>query len=435
MAPETPDQNVTSKAPGDSSSDSDSGCALEEYLDLKPQSSSLKNTLPNDDAEELKFIRTLLQLLPPQDCDERFSTALGEFERRELQKFSAHRRVHSMGYGVMVHVTADISDGCMRCGGKILVGDTAVCTERFQDKNLHWHLKCFVCETCHLPLSQYIYFMQDSRIYCGRHHAELTRARCAACDQLIMSERCTIAEGLCWHVDHFCCWECEMVLGGSQYVMKGGRPFCSGCFQRHHAESCEACGEPIDPNGELVTLKGQYWHTLPSCFCCSCCRTPLHRSEFMNYEDHLYCSHHCLSSGPRTHHPSKYHSNMMGALVAKSNSHIHCTTWNNTLMGSNSKPLKPSLHEACSVSRCQEVLPRIFIGTVREPSKSWRPEHSQIMEGDEDTSCSSSDSEPEGYFLGRPIPNYSLSRRTNSPVHEKSTSMKRRHRGKSCKVS
>lgn len=67
-----------------------------------------------------------------------------------------------------------------------------------------------------------------------------------------MSERCTIAEGLCWHVEHFCCWECEMVLGGSQYIMKGGRPFCSGCFQRLYADSCEACGEPI---GEFYAFR------------------------------------------------------------------------------------------------------------------------------------------------------------------------------------
>ncbi|XP_056413741.1 prickle-like protein 4 isoform X3 [Hyla sarda] len=366
MAPENPDQSATSPATTVSSSDSDSGCALEEYLDLKSHSNSLKSTLPSNKAKNLKFVRTLLQLLPPQDCDERFCTALGEFERRELQKFSAHRKVHSMGHGVIVRVTADTSDSCMR---------------------------------------------------------------------LIMSERCTIAEGLCWHVEHFCCWECEMVLGGSQYVMKGGRPFCSGCFQRLHAENCEACGEPIDPDGELVTLKGQYWHTLPSCFCCSYCRTPLHRSEFMIDGDNLYCSPHCLSSDPRMHCPSNYQSNMIRASAAKCSPRIYCSTWTNTLMKSNTKQLKPSLRETYSATGCQEVLPRLFIGTGMGPSKSWHPEHSQIMEAEEDSSCSSSDSEPEGFFLGRPIPNYLFNRRTNSPVHGKSKSIKSLHRGKSCKVS
>ncbi|XP_075709689.1 prickle-like protein 4 isoform X2 [Rhinoderma darwinii] len=375
MAPETSDQSGTSPVRTVCSSDGDSVCALEESLDLK----------------------------------ERFCTALGEFERNELKKFSAHRRVHSMRHGAIVRVTAaDTPDRCcMRCGDKILVGDTAVCTERFQDEHLRWHLKCFVCETCHLPLSQFIYFLQDSRIYCGRHHAELTRARCAACDQLIMSASCTVAEGLCWHMEHFCCWECEMVLGGSRYVMKGGRPFCSGCFQHLHAESCEACGEPVDPDGQLVTLKGQYWHTLPSCFCCSSCRTPLHRSEFMIREDHLYCSQHGLSANPKMHCPSKYHLNTMRASAADFSPHVYCTTLNNTMTGSKRK----------------------------EPRRAWLPENSQIMENEEDTSCSSTDSEPEGFFLGRPIQNYSLSKGTNSQVHGKSTSIKSRQSGKSCKVS
>ncbi|KAG9485389.1 hypothetical protein GDO78_008455 [Eleutherodactylus coqui] len=432
MAPETPDQSVPSPGPTVSSSDSDSGCALEEYPNLKPPSSSLSCTLSNSDTEELKFARTLLQLLPPQDCDEKFCTALGELERRELQKFSTHRRAHSMRHGAIVRVTVDISDSCCtRCGYKILVGDTVVCADGFQDENLRWHLKCFVCETCHLPLSQFIYFLQDNRIYCGRHHAELTRARCAACDQLIMSERCTVAEGLCWHVEHFCCWDCDKVLGESRYLMKSGRPFCSDCFLRLHAESCEAC----DPDGELVTLKGQYWHSLPSCFCCFGCRAPLHRSEFMIHNDRLYCSQQCVSLGSRMRCPSKYRSNMVRASAANCSPQIHCSPRSNSTTGSNCKQIKASVHESCSISRCEEVLPRLFVGTEREPRKSWLPEDHQIMEGEEDTSCSSSDSEPEGFFLGRPIPNYSPSRGTNLPVHGKSTFIRRSHRNKSCRVS
>ncbi|XP_069612487.1 prickle-like protein 4 isoform X3 [Ranitomeya imitator] len=432
MAPETPDQTITSPTSTVSSSDCDSGCSLEEYLEIKALS-TLKDT-SNNAAEDLKFIQTLLHLLPPQDCDEMFCTALGEFERREFRKFSAHRRAHSMRHGAIVHITADISDTCcMQCCDKILVGDTAVCTEGFQDENLHWHLKCFVCETCRLPLSQFIYFMQDSRIYCGRHHAELTKARCAACDQLIMSEKCTIAEGLCWHVEHFCCWECDIMLGDSRYIMKCGRPFCSSCFERLHAESCMACGEPVDPDGELVTLKGLYWHTIPSCFCCSSCRTPLHRSESVIHDDHLYCSLHCLSSGPTMHFPSK-HRNVIRASDADFSPQIDCTTWK-TKTRSNGKKIKPGLHKTYSATRCQELLPTIFIGTERETHKSWLPEYSQDVENEDKTSCSSSDSEPEGFFLGRPIPNYSLSEGKNSQARGKSTSIKRNDSRKSCKVS
>ncbi|XP_073472029.1 prickle-like protein 4 isoform X1 [Aquarana catesbeiana] len=440
MAPGHPDQETSSSEHSSSSSDSDSGCALEDYLDIKAHPSNVHFTLSNNEDQELKLIQTLLQLLPPQDCDEKFCTGLGDLERRELRSLSTYRRHHSMRHGVTVPVTSDTPDSCcMRCGGKILVGDIAVHAERFQDEGFQWHLGCFVCETCHLPLSQFIYFLQDSRIYCGRHHAELTRSRCAACDQLILTERCTVAEGHCWHVEHFCCWECEVVLGGGRYVMRGSRPFCNGCFQRLYAETCEGCGEPVDPNEDFMTLKGQYWHLLPSCFCCSCCRAPLHRSEFIIHKDHLYCSQSCLTYDSQMYctfrsqksvtRPSSHQSSS-----PRSRCQLNCRTWNDSVKDYKGRRLNPTLQES-SINGCQTELPRLYSETDSETSSSWHSGYRYDLEGKAETSCSSSDSEPEGFFLGRPIPNYSLSRGTDSPAHFKNNSVKRRQRRKNCKVS
>lgn len=63
--------------------------------------------------------------------------------------------------------------------------------------------------------------------------------------QIIFADECTEAEGRHWHMKHFCCYECETVLGGQRYIMKDGRPFCCGCFESHYAEYCESCGEHI----------------------------------------------------------------------------------------------------------------------------------------------------------------------------------------------
>ena len=63
--------------------------------------------------------------------------------------------------------------------------------------------------------------------------------------QIIFADECTEAEGRHWHMKHFCCLECETVLGGQRYIMKDGRPFCCGCFESRYAEYCEACGEHI----------------------------------------------------------------------------------------------------------------------------------------------------------------------------------------------
>lgn len=283
-----------------------------------------------------------------------------------------------------------------------------------------------------------IYFQQDGRIYCGRHHAELFRPRCASCDQvgarqgrgfdppfavaksscawlgaanaaraadgqeerflpepcrephahakargllllslaqqsilratgflagclkegsfsplqLIFMEECIEAEGRRWHLEHFCCLECDVPLRGQRYVMKSGRPCCCGCFESLFAEPCQACGDPIGmapvpslpgaghsgaslpgqagrglgglrsqspaaqcggwvlaqgggkslpltcscPSGadsEEATHQGLHWHARAACFCCSLCRKPLHGQPLTSRHGRLFCSETC----------------------------------------------------------------------------------------------------------------------------------------------
>lgn len=47
-----------------------------------------------------------------------------------------------------------------------------------------WHPPCFICSVCNELLVDLIYFYQDGKIYCGRHHAECLKPRCAACDEV-----------------------------------------------------------------------------------------------------------------------------------------------------------------------------------------------------------------------------------------------------------
>lgn len=49
---------------------------------------------------------------------------------------------------------------------------------------LCWHPACFACSTCNELLVDLIYFYHDGKIHCGRHHAELLKPRCSACDEV-----------------------------------------------------------------------------------------------------------------------------------------------------------------------------------------------------------------------------------------------------------
>lgn len=107
-----------------------------------------------------------------------------------------------------------------------------------------YHPRCFICTVCHELLVDLIYFASNDnkQLYCGRHHAETIKPRCAACDEIILSDECTEAESRAWHMRHFVCVECGATLGGQRYIMKNTKPYCLGCFDSMFAEYCDSCG-------------------------------------------------------------------------------------------------------------------------------------------------------------------------------------------------
>lgn len=156
-----------------------------------------------------------------------------------------------------------------------------------------WHPACFVCATCQELLVDLIYFYQNGKIICGRHHAELLKPRCSSCDEIIFADECTEAEGRHWHMKHFACFECETLLGGQRYIMKDGRPYCCGCFESLYAEYCEACGENIGVDHAQMTYEGVHWHATDQCFCCTQCKTSLLGCPFLPKQGRIYCSKAC----------------------------------------------------------------------------------------------------------------------------------------------
>ncbi len=62
-------------------------------------------------------------------------------------------------------------------------GSICVFAERAGRTGL-WHPQCFTCTQCKEFLVNLIYFYKDGQLYCGRHHAELYKPRCTACDEV-----------------------------------------------------------------------------------------------------------------------------------------------------------------------------------------------------------------------------------------------------------
>ncbi|XP_070275490.1 prickle-like protein 4 [Myotis yumanensis] len=155
--------------------------------------------------------------LPEEDlaetsAQERYCLALGEEELAELWLFCAQRRREAQGQGVVCLIPPKLQE----------------CT---------CEKACFACQACGQALMNRIYFDHDGHLYCGRHHAELLRLHCPACDQLIFSPRCTEAEGWRWHENHFCCQDCAGPLGGGRYAWPGGGPCCPTCFESRYSDA------------------------------------------------------------------------------------------------------------------------------------------------------------------------------------------------------
>ncbi|CAB1336504.1 unnamed protein product, partial [Coregonus sp. 'balchen'] len=254
-------------------------------------------------------IKQLLHQLPAHDSEPQYCNHLDEEEKKELRMFSQQRKRENLGRGMvrMFPVTmtgaicqqVDTAKGGgweireeTRCGRQICGGDIAVFASRAGHGSC-WHPQCFQCASCTELLVDLIYFYQDGQIYCGRHHAERIKPRCQACDEIILADECTEAEGRHWHMKHFCCFECEAALGGQRYIMRESRPYCCSCYESLYAEYCDTCGEHIGIDQGQMTYEGQHWHAAESCFCCARCRLPLLGRPFLPRGGLIFCSRPC----------------------------------------------------------------------------------------------------------------------------------------------
>ncbi|XP_067880487.1 5'-nucleotidase domain-containing protein 2 isoform X3 [Heterodontus francisci] len=291
-------------------SDDDSGCALEEYAwvppGLKPdQVYQYFSCLPEDKVPyvnspgERYRTKQLLHQLPTHDSEPQYCNALDEAEDKELRLFNQQRKRENLGRGTVRPLPVMITGAiCQQCGRQIRGGHLAVFASR-AGHGTRWHPECFTCAVCAELLLDLIYFYQDGKIYCGRHHAEQLKPRCQACDEIILADECTVAEGRHWHMKHFCCFECEAPLAGQRYVMKQSQPFCFTCFESLYAEYCDSCGEHIGIEQSQMAYRGQHWHATHLCFCCAHCRQSLLGQPFLPKQGQIFCCKACsLGSDP-----------------------------------------------------------------------------------------------------------------------------------------
>ncbi|KAM8933969.1 prickle planar cell polarity protein 3 [Pelodytes ibericus] len=420
-------------------------------------------------------VKQLLHQLPPHDSEARYCCSLqGEEDEELLSLFSQRRRLENLGRGSVRPVSRTMNGTvCQRCGHQISGGEVAVFASR-AGLGSCWHPQCFTCARCLELLCDLIYFYQEGQVYCGRHHAELQRPRCLACDEVIFSAECTQAEGYHWHTKHFCCFECEGILGGQRYVMRDRRPYCCPCYERLFSQYCDSCGECIGIEEGQLSHGGQHWHASESCFSCGRCKASLLGRPFLPRHGQIYCSRSCSLARTVSEHsisPTRIEmalpketrdvgtsTNHEPAGVSMGESRTGESRRSVSMIDQSGTsqtcqlppPLVRSLHSSlrglppqfsrdCSQRRS---LPDLSTPTrtanrvtFKLPLTSEIKEHVALSHPSFTSSSSSSSSdEEEGYFLGEPIPLPPFMRPPGSPAPPTppSTSKKKE---KSCSLS
>lgn len=181
---------------------------------------------------------------------------------------------------------------CYACGKKMTPGEVAIVTDHGAPDEL-WHVHCFRCHTCDQRLVDLLYFYKDGFYYCGRHFGDSVYPRCAGCDELIFSKEYTFAEDKSWHLDHFCCFGCDLPLGGHRYMMKNDQPYCFTCYMEKFAKTCLSCGNKIAPDQQRISFHDLHWHASDQCFWCKNCEHVMLNQRFVVKNKDVFCSSDC----------------------------------------------------------------------------------------------------------------------------------------------
>uniref|UniRef100_A0A915HY73 Testin n=1 Tax=Romanomermis culicivorax TaxID=13658 RepID=A0A915HY73_ROMCU len=267
--------------------------------------------------------------LPLYDYDSTACHAgLDDDERKCMDKFVDRLRKQAIGQGqidqvntenrpVLKFPSSDTDDNennawkCFKCEGKLEPGEVVVFAERAGPK-VCWHPGCFVCTECKELLVDLIYFYKDSKIYCGRHFGNLLFPRCSGCDELIFAKEYTMAEERNWHVQHFCCYNCDTHLGGKRYVCKHEQPYCLDCYKLLFArlcvkkvwpelikilvalrKTCEFCREKIAADVHRISHDNLHWHAKSECFFCCYCKISLLKQKYVVKNGKIFCTIDC----------------------------------------------------------------------------------------------------------------------------------------------
>uniref|UniRef100_A0A673WGG7 Actin binding LIM protein family member 3 n=1 Tax=Salmo trutta TaxID=8032 RepID=A0A673WGG7_SALTR len=176
---------------------------------------------------------------------------------------------------------------CLRC--------REVCKgEVVRVQNVHFHVKCFICQVCGCDLARSGFFQKGGEYICTEDYQRLYGTKCDSCGDFITGEVVS-ALGRTYHPKCFVCSMCRKPFPiGDRVTFCGKKCVCQQCSHSlvsnapvkiHGPSHCAGCKEEIKHGQSLLALEKQ-WHV--SCFKCQTCGTVL-TGEYISKDGIPYC--------------------------------------------------------------------------------------------------------------------------------------------------
>lgn len=150
-----------------------------------------------------------------------------------------------------------------------------------------WHVEHFCCANCEEELGTRNFYERDSMAYCEKCYHHLFAPRCAYCNGAII-DKCITALEKMWHPEHFFCAQCGCLFGEEDFHEKNSKAYCKNCYFSMFAPKCGGCAQPIMEN--YISALHRQWH--PECFVCFDCHKTFGSGSFFDYEGLPYCETH-----------------------------------------------------------------------------------------------------------------------------------------------
>ncbi|KAK3091767.1 hypothetical protein FSP39_022472 [Pinctada imbricata] len=173
---------------------------------------------------------------------------------------------------------------CASCGGPIR-GPFVVAMGKT------WCPDCFVCQNprCGCKLLDIGFVEEGGYLYCEKDYEQYFAPICAICGKPIVGE-CVNALGKTYHPACFVCFHCKQPIGGNQFHLEDGNPYCEYHWKQMFQTMCSSCNFPIEPGDHWVEAMKSNFHS--ECFNCSTCQINLEGQPFYAKSGKPYCKKH-----------------------------------------------------------------------------------------------------------------------------------------------